>query len=118
MLAIIEALKDWRNFLEGLPQPFEIIADHQNLEFWRTAQDLSRRQAQWALWLSRFDFRMIHRPGKANSQADALSQMSQYQVLDEDDNQQQIVLKPEHFIRAATLALINPLEDCIWQAPQ
>ena len=41
MLAIIEALKDWRNFLEGLPQPFEIITDHQNLEFWRTAQDLS-----------------------------------------------------------------------------
>ncbi|GAW07862.1 DNA RNA partial [Lentinula edodes] len=25
MLAIIEALKDWRNFLEGLPQPFDII---------------------------------------------------------------------------------------------
>ena len=58
MLAIIEALKDWRNFLEGLPEPFEIITDHQNLEFWKTAQDLSRRQARWALWLSRFDFHL------------------------------------------------------------
>ena len=45
MLAIIEALKDWRHFLEGLPQPFEIVTDHLNLEYWRTAQDLSRRQA-------------------------------------------------------------------------
>lgn len=45
LLAIIEALKDWCNFLEGLPQPFEIITDHRNLEYWRTAQDLSRRQA-------------------------------------------------------------------------
>ena len=42
MLAIIEALKDWRNFLEGLPQPFDIITDHSNLEFWCTAQDLTR----------------------------------------------------------------------------
>ena len=48
MLAIIEALKDWRYFLEGLPSPFEIITDHSNLQFWRTAQDLSRRQARWA----------------------------------------------------------------------
>ena len=61
---------------------------------------------------------MIHKPGKANGQADALSRMSQHQVLDEDDNLQQIVLKPEHFIRAATLALVNPLEDCIRQASQ
>ena len=52
MLAIIEALKDWRQFLEGLPQPFEIITDHRNLEFWRTAQHLTRRQARWSLLLA------------------------------------------------------------------
>ena len=46
MLAICEALKDWRHFLEGLPQPFEIWTDHQNLQFWQTAQNLSRRQAR------------------------------------------------------------------------
>ena len=45
MLAVIEALKDWRSFLEGSPETFEIVTDHSNLEFWRTAQDLSRRQA-------------------------------------------------------------------------
>lgn len=38
MLAIIEALKDWRSFLEGLLESFEIITDHQNLKLWRTAQ--------------------------------------------------------------------------------
>lgn len=34
MLAIVRALKDWRHYLEGLPEPFEIITDHCNLEFW------------------------------------------------------------------------------------
>ena len=56
MLAVIEALKDWRSFLEGSLETFEIVMDHSNLEFWRTVQDLSRQQAQWALWLSHFDF--------------------------------------------------------------
>ena len=41
MLAIIEALKDWHHFLEGLPNPFGIITDHSNLQYWRTAQYLS-----------------------------------------------------------------------------
>lgn len=41
MLAIIEALKDWRHFLEGLPELFEIVTDHRNLKYWSTAQDLS-----------------------------------------------------------------------------
>ena len=41
MLGIIEALKDWRSFLEGLPDTFEIVTNHSNLTFWRTAQDLS-----------------------------------------------------------------------------
>ena len=45
MLAIIEALKDWRYFLEGLHGEFKIISDHSNLEYWRTAQDLTQRQA-------------------------------------------------------------------------
>ena len=97
MLAIVEALKDWRYFLEGLPNTFEIVTDHANLKFWTTAQDLSRRQARWALWLSRFDFKLIHRSGKSNTQADALSRMAQYHSLDSDDNLAQIVLGPERF---------------------
>ncbi|KAF8823142.1 hypothetical protein HHX47_DHR12000006 [Lentinula edodes] len=118
MLAIIEALKDWRNFLEGLPQPFDIITDHSNLEFWRTAQDLTRRQARWALYLSRFDFHMIHRPGRVNTQADALSRMAVHHVSDSDDNRQQTVLKPGHFVKIAASILQNPLEDRIRKASE
>ena len=37
MLTIIRALEDRRHYLEGLPQSFTIVSDHQNLEYWRTA---------------------------------------------------------------------------------
>ena len=112
MLAVILALKDWRHFLEGAHNPFTIVTDHSNLQFWRTAQNLSRRQACWALDLSPFDFRMVHQSGKTNSQADALSRLPQHQVSDADDNQQKIVLPPSVFMKlAATYFFSNPLEE-------
>ena len=61
---------------------------------------------------------MIHRPGKANAQADALSRMAHHQVSDSEDNRQQTVLKPEHFGQIAASILHNPLEDRIRQASQ
>lgn len=75
MLEIIEALKEWWHFLEGLPEAFEIIMDHWNSEYWRTAQYLSQWQAQWATWLAQLNFILWHKAGKINTQADALSWM-------------------------------------------
>lgn len=60
MLAIVRGLKEWRHHLEGHPLPFEIWSDHQNLTYFRKAQDLTRRQARWSLFLTRFIFQ---RPG-------------------------------------------------------
>jgi transposase InsO family protein len=121
MLAIIRSLEDWRHYLEGLPQPFTIVTDHRNLEYWRTAQNLSRRQARWSLYLSRFDFRLVHKPGTANTQADPLSRIPTHQIMDTEDNHNQLVLHPEHF---ATLAgdstdedASNTLEDDIRNTP-
>ena len=86
MLAIIEALKDWRQFLERLPQPFEIITDHRNLEFWRTAQHLTRRQARWSLLLADYDFVLIYKPDIANGTADSLTCDSKHSVTDAEDS--------------------------------
>ena len=59
MLAIIEALKDWRHFLEGLCGEFQIVSDHSNLEYWCTAQDLTRRQAHVVKCGSYFSFLLL-----------------------------------------------------------
>ena len=108
MLAIHDALKDWRHFLEGLPQPFEIWTDHQNLKFWQTAQNLSRRQARWAIFLADFNFVLVHKPGSSNTRADPLSRLSSHEVTDADDNRERIVLRPEHFRICANDALGDP----------
>lgn len=99
MLAIIRGLEQWRHYLEGTPQPFEIISDHQNLKSWMVAKNLSRRQARWSLFLTRFNFIITHKPGITNLAADTLSRNPLFKKTDADDNLGQIVLTPDRFAK-------------------
>ncbi len=64
MLVIIRELEAWRHLLEGVQFKFEIWMDHKNLEYFMKAQNLNRRQARWALYLSQFNFTLKHVVGK------------------------------------------------------
>jgi hypothetical protein len=110
MLAIIRATEDWRHYLEDQDTPFEILTDHNNLKWWTNAQDLMRRQARWALWLSRFNFILKHKPSAQNNRADALSCMDHHKVPDVEDNRQVTVLGPEHFATVAYAGLKASVE--------
>jgi len=70
IFTIIRGLESWRHLLEGVQFKFEIWTDHKNLEYFMKVQKLNRRQARWALYLSRFDFTLKHvletRMGKAD----------------------------------------------------
>lgn len=67
------AIEEWRHWLEGAVQPFQIITDHKNLEYIKGAKRLNPRQARWALFFTRFQFTVTYRPGSKNCKADALS---------------------------------------------
>ncbi|KAG1954691.1 retrotransposable element [Pimephales promelas] len=73
LLAIKLALEEWRHWLEGAKHPFIVITDHRNLEYLREARRLNTRQARWALFFTRFNFKVTYRPGPKNTKADALS---------------------------------------------
>ena len=73
MLTIIWALEEWRHFLEGARHPVEIWTDHKNLEYFMTAKKLNCCQAQWSLYLARFDFKLVHYPGRSMGKPDMLS---------------------------------------------
>ncbi|KAL0154173.1 hypothetical protein M9458_050520 [Cirrhinus mrigala] len=73
LLAIKLALEEWRHWLEGSTHPFTIITDHKNLQYLREARRLNPRQARWALFFTRFNFKITYRPGSKNVSADALA---------------------------------------------
>jgi len=73
MLAIIRGLEIWRYLLEEAQFKFEIWTNYKNLEYFMKVQKLNWRQAQWALYLFRFDFTLKHVPGMRMGKIDGLS---------------------------------------------
>ena len=63
LLAVHEALEEWRHWLEGAQHPVLIWTNHKNLTHIREAKRLGPRQARWALLFSRFNFTLMYRPG-------------------------------------------------------
>ena len=73
LLAIVEAFKNWRHYLEGCQYEVLVLTDHNNLRRFMDTKSLSSCQIRWAQELSRYHFRIDYCQGKANSAADALS---------------------------------------------
>ena len=97
MLGIMRVLEGWQHYLEGCKHRFEIWMDHRNLEYFMSAKKLNRRQACWVLYLSRFDFKLIHKPGSSMAKADSLSRRPDHKKGVEHDNENVTLLKPEFF---------------------
>ena len=104
LLAIIRAFEEWRPELEGAAEQVQVITDHKNLEYFMTTKQLSRRQARWSEFLSRFNFAIQYCPGKLNSRADALTRRSDDFPQDDQDprhaRHQQLVIKPHNLSSA------------------
>jgi len=59
------------------------------------AQKLNRRQARWALYLSRFNFTLKHVPGSKMGKADNLSKRPDWKVGVDKDNEDKTLVKLE-----------------------
>jgi len=59
-----------------------------------TAKKLNRRQARWSLYLARFDFKLVYRPGRSMGKPDALSWRPDH-GNGASDNEDMVLLRPE-----------------------
>jgi len=59
------------------------------------AQKLNQRQAQWALYLSRFDFTLKYVLGSKMGKADSLSRRLDWEVRVKKDNENETIVKLE-----------------------
>jgi predicted aspartyl protease len=105
LMAIVRAFEEWRPHLESAKGIIEVLSDHKNLEYFTTTKLLNRRQARWSEFLSRFNFKIKYRPGKAGGKPDALTRRSGDLPKGGDERlkfQNQVVLKPENLDLSAT----------------
>ena len=110
LLAIVLALDVFRHYLEGRDDTLEVWSDHVNLVYFFTKQKLTRRQARWALFLSRFKFIIVHKPGTQNK-SDALSRRPDHKEGMALDNEERILLDTKFFkvnaIRPTTVKVLG-----------
>lgn len=64
--AIVFAFKEWNSWLMGSSEEISVYSDHAILRYFMEARSLTPRQARLAVFLSAFNFSILHLPGKAN----------------------------------------------------
>jgi len=104
LLAIVDALTKWRQYLLDAKKPFEVWTDHENLKYFREPHKLNGRQARWYLKLQDYDFTLKHIPRKTNTKADILSRKDQ--VNTKEDNKDVQLLKDKLWQRRMTAEII------------
>ena len=72
-LASVFGTQHFRHYLHG--SRFKLITDHSALTYMFDQQDPKGRIARWVVVLQEFDYEIVHRPGKDNTAADALSRL-------------------------------------------
>jgi len=73
LLAIFEAFRIWRHYLEESASPINIVMDHKNLEYFSTTKVLTRQQARWSEYLSQFNLVIHFYPRRLGTKPDALT---------------------------------------------
>ncbi|GFV06658.1 transposon Tf2-8 polyprotein [Trichonephila clavipes] len=71
VLAVIESLKKFRNYLIG--NKFKIVTDCSAFQKTMSKKQLTPKIARWALFLEDFNYEIIHHPGKQMEHVDCLS---------------------------------------------
>ena len=70
-LAAVAGVKYFQPYLYG--RKFTIHTDHNAVRWLMNIREPTGRLARWALLLQQYDFEIVHRSGKSNGNADALS---------------------------------------------
>lgn len=91
LLAIMKTFEAWRHYLAGSPHKIDVWSDHRNLQYFRTACKLNRRQARWSAELQDYDFQITHKPRKTQTRLDGLSRRQDHDDGSQD-NEDQILL--------------------------
>ena len=82
-LAIVWALNKFKELIFG--QPIIVITDSSALTYLDNMKGKSAKLTRWSLMMEEFDVKIIYRPGKENTVADALSRAPVPETTDEPD---------------------------------
>jgi RNase H-like domain found in reverse transcriptase/Reverse transcriptase (RNA-dependent DNA polymerase) len=94
LLAIIQALKEWRHYIQASGHATIVLSNHDNYQHFKLPQTIGQWMARWTLYLSKFDIKLVHIPGKKNIHADSLSRRPD--LCPQGTDNEDVIVLPEH----------------------
>jgi len=64
LMALVQALTEWRQYVCNNKHRIKILTDHQSLIPFTTTKKLIERQIRWSEELSQYDIKIDYQPGK------------------------------------------------------
>ena len=115
-LAMLWGLQHSRPLLVGSPHKVIVCTDHNNLQYWRDPQKISRRIAREVLELADYNIEIHHLQGKENGRADVLSRREDHDTGERDN---EMVLPDHLFARTTRIGDVEQDESIIkrWVDP-
>ncbi len=77
LMIIVCAFEKWWSELKDFIYSIEMITNHKNLEYFMSIKQLSRCQARWSEFLSRFNYCIAYHFNKINDKLNALTRRSE-----------------------------------------
>ncbi|KAM0735103.1 Retrovirus-related Pol polyprotein from transposon 17.6 [Formica fusca] len=89
LLAIVWAVKHFRPYVYGTK--FKIVTDHKPLIWLFNVNDPGSRLIRWRLKLEEYDYEIVHKAGRANANADALSRNVTKEAHETEEEEREIL---------------------------
>ncbi|KAM0730356.1 Retrovirus-related Pol polyprotein from transposon 412 [Formica fusca] len=93
LLAIVWAVKHFRPYVYGTK--FKIVTDHKPLIWLFNVNDPGSRLIRWRLKLEEYDYEIIHKAGRANANADALSRNVKRDAHETEEEREVLAIEEE-----------------------
>jgi len=77
LMIIVHTFEKWWSELEDSIYSVEMITNHKNLEYFMSTKQLSRHQARWSEFLSRFNYHIAYHLDKIDDKSNALTRRSE-----------------------------------------
>jgi len=112
-LIIVKVFKQWHHYLEESSHLIEILTDHNNLCEFMNVKMLNKKQAQWVVKLTVFDFVIFHRSSKINLINVSLRHSDYIKIISENIDRFLSTLQKKLATMSATMFKFLTIISCL-----